>query len=485
MQQQVPDDGQSTSAGALSSRGIVHHAVFILATAVLLLPALQPAASAADPRPHILFIAVDDLRPELGVYGVARAKTPNIDRLAASGLTFEQAYANVPVCGASRASLMTGMRPTADRFLDYDSWASRDAPGAAGLHAWLKRHGYLTISNGKVFHHAQDMQNGWDFIYRPKGWKQYAKNTVTRYQGIYKDAGVQQWAWQAQDVMDEALQGGKIARIVEAQIADAARSDRPWFITMGLTKPHLPFISPTRYWDPYDHEALDLADNPEPPLLAPPQAIHDWGELRDGYDLMPEEGPVSDEVARFLVHGYLAAVSYSDAMIGRALAALERHGIAENTIVILWGDHGYQLGEHSLWAKHSTFKTSLQVPLIVSAPGLTPQGARTSALVELIDLYPTICDLAGIPKPAQLEGASFRDILLNPGEQGKQAVFARYGSAEAVVTQQGIYTRFADSGERMYYDHAVDPAENRNVAQDPRYAETVTAMDRLLSEQNH
>ena len=453
-----------------------------LPACLLVLLFLAPALAAGSEQPHILFIAVDDLRPELSAYGVARAQTPHIDRLAASGLKFDRAYANVPVCGASRASLMTGLRPTRERFLDYDSRADHDAPGAVGLHGWLKRHGYVTLGNGKIFHHPQEMNGGWDFVYRPREFKQYNHRAVTKHQGIYEGAGVGRWAWQAQDVPDEALQGGKLAQVVEAQLADAARSDRPWFITMGLTKPHLPFISPTRYWDLYDHDAVPLAENPFPPVDAPPRAIHNWGELRHGYDLMPAEGPVSDEVARHLVHGYLAAVSYSDAMIGRALEALERHGIADRTIIILWGDHGYQLGEHSLWAKHSTFRTSLQVPLIVRAPGITPRGASTGALVELVDLFPTICELAGIPKPPQLEGDSFLPVLRDPAAELKEAAFARYGAMEAVIFKEGIYTRFADTGEAMYYDHGTDPAENRNVLEDPAHAATVARARRFLEQ---
>jgi len=431
-------------------------------------------------KPHILFIVVDDLRPQLSVYGESQMITPNIDAMAERGLVFDNAYANVPVCGASRASMMTGLRPTRERFTSYNSNASREARGAVALNGWLKDHGYVTANNGKIHHHKWDHADGWTRNFRPRDFKQYFPQAVTKYQGIYEGSDAREWAWQAVDLPDAALQGGKLALRVESQIQKAAADSRPWFITMGLSKPHLPFVSPTRYWDMYDHDSLKLAENPQLPSAAPAVAIHNWEELR-GYALMPEQGPVSDDVARHLIHGYYAATTYTDAMIGRALRALDKSGIADSTIVILLGDHGYQLGEHSLWAKHSTFRTSLQVPLLVVAPGITAPGKRTDAIVELVDLFPTICELAGIPLPQnQLQGHSFVDVLGSPELPGKEAAFARHKTGEAVITANGIYTRFIDSGDVMYYDHALDPKENRNVAAEPDYAPLLRKFDSLL-----
>lgn len=447
----------------------------------------QPFPLLAKSKPHILFISVDDLRPQINAYGHEEMITPNIDALASKGVVFDRAFANYPVCGASRASVMTGMRPTPERFTSYKTSAMEDAPDAVALNTWFKKHGYVTAGNGKIFHHNRDHKRGWSYNYRPREFMQYNPKRVSKYQGVYGATGVlrgkppRKWAWQAQDVSDEELQGGQIAARVEQQIVRAAEDNNPWFITMGLTKPHLPFISPTRYWDMYEHAEIEVADNPFAPSGVPRGALHNSQELRNWYDLIPESGPIGDHISRYLVHGYYAAVTYSDAMIGRALQALEREGIADRTIVVLWGDHGYQLGEHGLWNKHTTFHTSLQVPLVIYAPGVTVAGERSAAIVELVDLFPTLCDLAGVPYPEdQLEGDSFVEILARPELVGKSAGFARYGDAEAIVTATGIYTRFGD-GDRMYYDHTTDPQENVNVAHEAAYADTVNKLDAILS----
>lgn len=401
--------------------------------------------------------------------------SPNIDRLADEGLLFERAYVQVPVCGASRASLMTGMYPTAERFVTYYTRASENAPGIVDIPGHFKSNGYRTISNGKTYHHQDDNSDSWYEIHRPPDFRVYLK---PENQG--KEFN-QMAAWEDADVEDSAYPGGALADKVIADMRRTNKENIPFFITAGFTKPHLPFNAPKKYWDLYDEAELALASNPFAPKGAPSNALHQWNELRDGYAGFPREGNVSDEMARKLIHGYYACVSYSDAMVGKLLDELDRLELRDNTIVVLMGDHGWQLGEHALWCKHALFNTSTLTPLMISAPGFK-QGQRTDALVEFVDIYPSLCELAGIPLPGHLQGRSFVPLLENPSINWKQAVFSRYRGGESVTTERFSYTRW-DDGNHMLYDHAKDPDENVNVVDNPEYAKVVERLLRHIT--NH
>jgi arylsulfatase A-like enzyme len=288
---------------------------------------LAGGAPAAE-KPNILFIIVDDLRPQLGCYGHNETISPNMDRLAREGMLFNHAYVQVPVCGASRASLMTGLYPTRNRFVTYYSRADEDASGIPDLPAHLKSNGYTTISNGKIYHKVEDNTDSWDEIHRPKDFRVYLKpenqGKEWKEMAAYEDA----------DVPDNAYPGGALAEKIIGDLRRAKEEGTPFFITAGFTKPHLPFNAPKKYWDLYDPEKIKLADNPYRPEGAPNQAMHQWNELRDGYGGMPEVGNMPDDLARKLIHGYYACVSYTDAMIGRVLDELEKLGMREDTIVI-------------------------------------------------------------------------------------------------------------------------------------------------------
>ncbi|WP_222847376.1 sulfatase-like hydrolase/transferase [Pontiella desulfatans] len=423
-------------------------------------------------KPNVLFIMIDDLRPQLGCYGHTETLSPNIDRLASEGLLFNRAHVQVPVCGASRASLLTGLYPTADRFVTYYTKAQEDAPAIPDIPAHMKANGYTTISNGKVYHHADDNTNSWHEIHKPKDFRVYLK---PENQG-------REWAemaaWEDADVPDNAYPGGALADKVIKDLQRAKNEGTPFFITAGFTKPHLPFNAPKKYWDMYDPERLALADNPFAPKDAPSNAIHQWNELRDGYGGMPTNGPVSDAVARKLIHGYYACVSYTDAQVGKLLDELERLELREDTIVVLMGDHGWQLGEHGLWCKHALFNTSTYTPLMISAPGFK-QGQRTDALVEFVDIYPSLCELAGLPRPGHLQGKSFVPLLNEPSRDWKQAVFSRYHAGESITTDRYSYSEWSD-GSRMLYDHRKDPDENTNIAVLPEYAQLTEKLSREL-----
>ena len=433
-------------------------------------------------KPNVLFIAVDDLRPQLGCYGHKQMISPNIDRLASGGVTFLRSYCQVPVRGASRASLLTGVRPTQDRFLGYDTWAEKDLPGALSIAKHFRNNGYHTISNGKIFHHRTDCLDSWsEDPWRPKGnWRNYLLEDSRRLASENPRQGGP--AYEAADAADNAYFDGMIADKGISDLRRLKAMDKPFFLALGFLKPHLPFNAPKKYWDMYKRDEIDLADNPFRPKGAPDAALHNWGELR-AYAGIPPKGPLSDEQARTLIHGYYACVSYTDAQIGKVLAELERLGLRENTIVILWGDHGWNLGEHGLWCKHCNFETSLHSPLIVTAPGVKG-GQKSNALTEYLDIYPSLCELCELPIPVHVQGKSFVPLLRNPNQPWKKAVFSRYFRGDSVKTDRYRYTQWRDKkgkvNARMLYDHRVDLVENVNIAESPQNKAVVKQLSDML-----
>jgi arylsulfatase A-like enzyme len=435
-------------------------------------------------RPNILFLPVDDLRPQLACYGEAQMISPHIDRLAETGVTFRQAYCQVPVCGASRASLLSGVRPRHDRFLDFATWTDEDRPGVRTLPQHFRENGYRTVSVGKVFHHASDTaERSWSrepWLPPRRGtWRDYQ---LERNQAIEAKEESRGAPFECAEVPDNAYGDGKIADQAIAELHRLKDAEEPFFLAAGFLKPHLPFNAPRTYWDMYADSAIELAENPYRPQNAPDQAMHNFGELRSYFDV-PREGPVPDELAYRLVHGYYAATSYMDAQVGRVLQSLEELGLAENTVVLFWGDHGWQLGEHGLWCKHCNFDTSLHAPLIVRAP----DGVRDrtcGSLVEFVDIYPTLCELAGLELPAHLQGESMVPFLSDPSRQGKEEAFSRFGAGESIRAGRYLYTEWLDEEgaptARMLYDHEADPDENVNIAEAPEHAEVVADLSERL-----
>ncbi len=434
-------------------------------------------------RMNVLFLVVDDLRPQLGCYGQNQMVTPHIDGLADRGVLFERAYCQVPVCGATRASLLTGVRPSRERFVTYFSKVENDLPGALTLPEHFRKQGYVTKSLGKVFHHRLDTADrSWcDPPWHPRGegtWRNYIlpENLELDASGEHRGP-----PFERAEVSDDAYYDGQIADHAVTELGRLGREEQPFFLAVGFVKPHLPFNAPARYWDLYPPD-VPLADNPDRPAGAPDQAVHNWGELRQYFDI-PAEGPVSEEMARNLVHGYYAATSYTDAQVGRVLDQLDALGLRDSTIVVLWGDHGWQLGEHGLWCKHCNFHTSLNAPLIVAMPD-APGGRRTRALTEFVDVYPSLCELANMDVPEHAEGDSFAELLASPRRAGKEAAFSRYQTGESIRTDRYLYTEWTDDQGRrtahMLYDHELDPAENTNLADRPDQRQTVAELaDRL------
>jgi arylsulfatase A-like enzyme len=446
-----------------------------LFAALLLVGALAPWDAPAQDgrRPNVLFLAVDDLRPEIASYGVTNMVTPNFSRLAERGVRFDRAYCNIAVCGASRASLMKGLRPTPNRFTSYLTWAEKDAPQVPSLPMAFKQHGYHTQSNGKVYHHVTDDALAWsEPSWCPPTssiWWALAENRAL---ATGQNRGP---AYESADQPDELYPDHQICDRTLDDLRRLAKQENPFFLACGFYRPHLPFVVPQKYWDLYPTSQVKLPDNMFFPHDLPQAFNYTWGEMRS-YHGIPKQGPVSEEAAVQLVRGYQASVSFVDAQIGRLLDALEQLGVADNTIIVLWGDHGWQLGEHGFWCKHTNFEVAVRAPLLIAAPGIA--GGRASRrVVEFVDIYPTLCDLAGLPQPDHLHGKSLYPLLLDPDGEHKEAVFTRHGGGDAVRTARYRYKEMRARGGRGellgvgLFDLESDPQENRNVADDPAYAD--------------
>ena len=429
--------------------------------------------SSDNEKPNVLFIAVDDLRPELGVYGASHIQSPNIDKLAESGLTFNRAYCNIPVCGASRASILSGIRPNRNRFLNYSCWQDKDVPGVVSLPMHFKNNGYHTVSLGKIYHHITDGQGSWsETPWFPngdwQGWQAYVlPESHEAIEPRPNRNGINGPSFEAPEAPDHIYPDGMIAEEAIRKLDKFKNSEEPFFLAVGFLKPHLPFNAPKKYWDLYDFDEIELPDNMEKPEGAPDHCMHNFGELRN-YTDVPDQGQMEEEFMRKLIHGYYACVSYTDAQIGKVMDKLEDLGMAENTIVILWGDHGWHLGEHGLWCKHCNFEKVLHTPLILRAPG-KKANIKTDALVEYVDVYPSLCELAGLEKPFHLQGKSFVPLAENPDLQWKEAVYSRWIHGETVVTQNHTYTQWYNDNSkevetRMLYDLENDPEETVNIS---------------------
>jgi len=448
---------------------------------------------------NVLFIAVDDLRPQLGCYGRDDIISPNIDRLATEGLLFERTYCQQAVCAPSRASILSGMRPDSTRIYDLNTPVRKAMPDVLTLPEHFKKSRYETVSIGKIYHHVQDDAQGWTVEpFRagtfPKGaWRGrgYLSEEAIRQMEEYGKSNPRMQgrgpAFDAADVPDSAYPDG--ANTVHAMKELNRLKDKPFFMAFGLYKPHLPFNAPKKYWDMYDRGKIKLADNPYLPKNCPSYAPTNWGELRNYYGI-PKKGPCSDDLARQLIHGYCACVTYIDAQVGLLLAELDRLDLRKKTVIILWGDHGWKLGEHGGWSKHTNFELDTHVPMILSVPGMKTVGRRTEALTEYVDIYPTLCEACGLQLPEHLEGLSAMPLVEDPDRPWKKAAFSQYPRGKvmgySMRTKRFRYTEWQDRKTkkvlaRELYDHQKDPDENVNAAGEPKYKKEVGRLSKMLN----
>ncbi|NLR91116.1 sulfatase [Flammeovirga agarivorans] len=449
-------------------------------------------------RPNILLLYMDDLRPQLGCYGYSQIQSPNIDKLAKEGVLFNNAYCNVAVCGASRASMLTGMRPTKNIFRDYKVFVQDDTPHAITIPQFFKENGYLTISNGKVFHHLDDRMEDWNEVWRPYAFDKNPKGLAPTdwWQSLWRDYQLPENkkhymetnrgpAYEKANVGDTAYIDGILTEKVIQDLERLQENDSPFFLTAGFISPHLPFNAPAHHWEKYEESSIKQPYNNFVATNAPKISISASNELRQYTGIPPKGERVNDTTAIKLIHGYYATVSYVDTLVGKILKKLEETGLDKNTIVVLVSDHGYNLQEHAQWAKWTSHRTSMQVPLIISSPFINNTGT-TDALVELVDIFPTLASLSQLDLPNhQLEGESLVPILNDLTSKGKPHVFINNSNGYTIKTPRYSYTEYIDPENnktfaRMLYDHYQDPDENENIAELPEHSDIVRQLHRQL-----
>jgi iduronate 2-sulfatase len=474
----------------------MRHSRLLSALLCVIVSHAATAQDATSRRPNVLFIAVDDLRPELGCYGVSDIRSPNIDRLAASGVKFERAYCQQAVCNASRASLLTGLRPDSTRVWDLVTPLRTTIPDVVTLPQYFKQHGYQSVGMGKIYHNTFPDPDSWSIPEpKPTGFQLYSAETQAKLK-VRRDAARAQGKTEAQisgsvrglaaegeDVADERRFDGALGNLAIEHLQKLSQGNTPFFFAVGFIQPHLPFTAPKRYWDLYDPAKLRLATNPFLPKSAPAMAMFGMYELRAYMDFADtKEAPalLTEEQQRHLKHGYYASATFIDTQIGRLLDELDRLSLRDNTIVVLWADHGWKLGEHASWCKQTNYEIDARVPFIVRAPGAKGNGKPCAGLVELLDIYPTLCDLAGLPIQPQLEGKSIAPLLADPTQPGKSAAFSQFPRRQgeqrlmgySMRTDRYRYVEWLDRSNgniaaQELYDHVTDDAENENIAGQP------------------
>ena len=455
-------------------------------------------AAAAD-RPNVLFIAVDDLRPELATYG-AKVKTPHLDQLAASGIRFDRAYCQQAVCGASRLSLMGGLYPTRtkEQTFHVTGWRNR-YPDLVTMNQHFRAEGYETVGLGKIYHGSAgagvDPEN-WDEWMQVKG-KSYALEEsmaeANRRRKANPDRDPKDFrgmTTEMADVADEVYSDGAGAAVAVEKLGDLAEAEKPFFFAVGFTKPHLPFVAPKKYWDLYERSDFAMPSNLGVPPGYPEEARNARAGEMSKYSDYEGNSPkdFSDELNQRLLHGYAACVSFMDANVGKVLDALEQSGEADNTIVVFWGDHGWKLGDHSSWCKHTNFEVDTRVPLLMRIPG-SDSGREVSEVVELIDLYPTLCELAGLPTPDHVQGKSLVPFLTGETETHRSSAYSSYPHRKLIghSIRRGPfrYTEWYDKksdelSTAVLTNLAEDPGEQTNVIDEPGWAADLAELQKEL-----
>lgn len=443
-------------------------------------------------KPNVLFIAIDDLKPILGCYGDKYVVSPNLDKFAENGMIFTHNYCQQAVCSPSRTSLLTGLRPDSTKIYDLETHFRKTVPNVTTLPQIFKNNGYHSIGISKIYHGGLNDELSWSEPWiKPSGKSYYSDKNKSKEpvdpDDIYKktkltDKGL---PFEAGDAPDIYYTDGTTTDM-SINILNRIKNN-PFFFAVGFLKPHLPFNCPKKYWDLYNPGKIELAPNPFAPNGAPKLALTNWNELRT-YRGIPAQGAVPEETARKMIHGYYACTSFIDAQIGRILKELDSLDLSKNTIVIIWGDHGWHLGDHGLWCKHTNFESATRSLMMIRAPGMTAIGKKCDRLTEFVDIYPTLCDLAGIKLPSHLEGTSYAPLLNKPDQPWKKAAFSQYPRnynktkymGYSMRTEDYRYTEWISKNNKTdfveVYDHKNDTLENINQASNPEYASIVKSL---------
>lgn len=455
---------------------------FLLSCGVLSALSLSAYAQKAKKKYNVLFIAVDDLRPELGCYGNTTIQTPNIDKLGSQGVVFNRAYCQQAISMASRASIMTGMKP--ENNLIYENGTANEAyPGQDKIEDIFRKSNYRIQAYGKIYNYYSDNRTQFGETYTDTNPHSKAKGRdylTSENQALVQSDGY--WggrAYEMADVADNEYRDGFFAEEACKRLTQFAKSKEPFYMAVGFIRPHLPFNAPKKYWDLYSREDIQLAKNQTIPINHGSLIVHNFEELRNGYDSIPlRREVIPSDLQHTLKHGYYACVSYIDAQVGKLMAELKRTGLDKNTIVVLWSDHGYKLGEHGMWCKHTNFDLDTRVPLIIK----TPQGKSgvSQSFVELLDLYPTLMDLCGLEKPNFIEGTSLTNELQNPEQVFRTEAYSMYPHRDQMIEysvvdknyryMQWVHLPTGEVRAEELFDHSIDRDENINISSYPEYA---------------
>jgi len=483
----------------------------------------------ANKKYNILFVSIDDLGPNLGVYDNPHIVSPNIDAFAKQGMTFRNTYCQAAVCAPSRASLMSGLRPDSTRVWHLGDKFRELHPSLVMMPKHFNKNGYHSVCIGKIFHNYMPDSMSWDEpdlrpiqFNRPE-WRgrdgetfyvneETQKNQkirrdflVTKRPNYYADGWNNGPAWEMEDVHDSLYYDGAQTELAKRTLSRLSKGNKPFFLALGYFRPHLPFAVPKKYWDLYDKDSIPLASNPFIPENSPVMSMNSMYELRgyNGFKNLkhPAQNSMSEDTARILKQGYYASVSYIDAQFAKVLQHLKDLDLYDNTIIVVWGDHGWKLGEHNGWCKQTNYNIDIHVPLIVYSPNQSNPGNQTYGITELIDIFPSLCEMTGVKAPKYLQGTSFVPLIENPEREWKKAAFSQFHRRPKVTpdgkTYMGYSLKTLDYHyvEWYYWDHEnkkkgdfvtselyinkSDPDENKNVAKEDKYAKLVL----LLSEQ--
>ena len=488
-----------------------------------------PKSTDTPVKKNILFIAIDDMKPILGVYGDNFAISPNIDKLAEQGVVFNNNHCQYAVCGPSRASLLSGQRPDQTKILDLKTLIRDKKPNVTTLPQYFKQNGYNTYGIGKIFD-PRSVDNKHD----EKSWTEYTLMSNLKYAkgynapefGYYQspehlakiaelrkeaqEKGLDKnevrkyvlkrykIAWEKADVPDDAYEDGAILNGSIELLKKATKSDKPFFLAVGFKRPHLPFNAPTKYWDMYDESKVPLSLNQEKSENGFDLAYQPSWELSSykvpGYDYKEIDGVIRipQDIQRTMIHGYYAATTYVDTQVGKLMDELKKEGLDKNTIIILWGDHGWHLGDHSLWNKHTNFEQATRSPMIIFDPSIRKKIVVNSP-TEFVDIYPTLCDLAEIDSPKNLSGESLRPLIDGSRDRIKEYAISEITRGEVIgytlrndryrytawVKNNPINVKKLDEkniiGEELY-DYKVDPLERKSYVNDAEYKAIITKM---------
>ena len=483
--------------------------IILLIVAFISLTAFSPPEKKIR-KYNVLFIAVDDLRPDFGAYGNPLIKTPNIDQLANSGALFQNHYVQVPTCGASRCSILTGLLPKTTAHLQNSALEKflakepeKDIPETMVHH--FRRNGYYTVGIGKVGHSVDGLLYGYEespkgapaempyswneFLFDPDKWGT-GWNAFFGYADGSNRQGKnnQVKPYEKADVSDRGYPDGITADLAANKLHDLATRDQPFFLAVGFFKPHLPFTAPAKYWDLYQEDDIPLSPVPDIPENIHRASLQNMGEFNSykaGEEKASLDQRLSDNYARKLRHAYYASVSYVDAQVGKVLDELEKLGLADDTIVVLWGDHGWHLGDHRVWGKHTNFEVALRSPLIIRVPGMNPITIGDGKVVSSVDVYPSLMDWCGLPVNFPLDGQSLATLVMEGKDDSRENLsFSYFNKGISMRTDRFRLTRYFRGEQPLIelYDHFDDPYESKNIAD--QYPEIVSQLLPLLEKGN-